>query len=91
MKLKTLQLMNCTICVYHGILIKTPTSEGAWKTIAKELYGKWQYPNCLGTLDGKHIYIQYMSAIQAAPSAITKAASLWCYWLLWMQIIDLFT
>ncbi|XP_036436857.1 protein ANTAGONIST OF LIKE HETEROCHROMATIN PROTEIN 1-like [Colossoma macropomum] len=38
--------------------LKTPTSEASWRAIAKDFYEKWQYPNCLGALDGKHIYIQ---------------------------------
>lgn len=57
MELKTL-LMNCTAYLYHAIFLWTPTSEAGWTAIAKDFYEKWQYPNCLGNLDGKHIYIQ---------------------------------
>ncbi|XP_034542105.1 uncharacterized protein LOC117814732 [Notolabrus celidotus] len=38
--------------------LKTPTSEAAWRAIAADFFEKWQYPICLGALDGKHIYIQ---------------------------------
>ncbi|KAK7160675.1 hypothetical protein R3I93_008363 [Phoxinus phoxinus] len=38
--------------------LKTPTSEAAWRAVAADFKDKWQYPNCLGALDGKHISIQ---------------------------------
>ncbi|XP_065117492.1 uncharacterized protein [Paramisgurnus dabryanus] len=38
--------------------LKTPSTEGEWRTIAMDFERKWQFPHCLGALDGKHIYIQ---------------------------------
>ncbi|XP_051579422.1 uncharacterized protein LOC127455506 [Myxocyprinus asiaticus] len=38
--------------------LKTPTSEDEWRTIAKHFFERWQFPNCLGALDGKQINIQ---------------------------------
>ena len=32
--------------------------EGKWKHIAEEFEELWQFPHCLGSLDGKHIIIQ---------------------------------
>jgi hypothetical protein len=29
-----------------------------WEKVASEYYEKWNYPNCLGAVDGKHIAIQ---------------------------------
>lgn len=33
-------------------------NEEMWKKIAEDFHNKWNYPNCLGALDGKHIKIQ---------------------------------
>ncbi len=29
-----------------------------WKEVAQCFWEKWNFPNCLGALDGKHIVIQ---------------------------------
>lgn len=34
------------------------TSEDMWNKIANEFYGKWGFPNCLGSIDGKHVVVQ---------------------------------
>ena len=33
-------------------------SEDKWKSIADELYERWNFPNCIGAIDGKHVMIQ---------------------------------
>ena len=38
--------------------LKTPKSVKEWENIAAECEAKWQYPNCIGAIDGKHIVIQ---------------------------------
>jgi hypothetical protein len=37
--------------------ILQPTEE-ACKKKAEDLYSQWQFPNCIGAVDGKHIEIQ---------------------------------
>ncbi|XP_068249076.1 uncharacterized protein [Palaemon carinicauda] len=37
--------------------LKFPSSVAEWKAIAQQFENKWQFPNCCGALDGKHISI----------------------------------
>ena len=43
--------------------LKTPSSQTEWKRISDGFYRAWNFPNCLGAIDGKHV------AIQAPPRA----------------------
>lgn len=38
-------------------MLPRPTQE-MWLSIANEFYTNWNFPNCLGALDGKHVTIQ---------------------------------
>lgn len=38
------------------VYLPKPT-EGMWKDIAVSFENRWQFPNCIGALDGKHICI----------------------------------
>ncbi|KAK5648000.1 hypothetical protein RI129_002892 [Pyrocoelia pectoralis] len=35
--------------------LKVPQTQEQWKTISKEFYEYWNFPNCIGAMDGKHI------------------------------------
>lgn len=50
---------TCKIIVNHlfNEVMLIPDEEG-WNIIANEFWKKWQFPNCIGALDGKHITIQ---------------------------------
>ena len=39
------------------IVLPIPT-EDAWARIAQDFQEKWYFPNCIGTIDGKHITVQ---------------------------------
>lgn len=39
------------------ILFQFPNSTEKWKEIAKEFEERWNFPHCLGSMDGKHIDI----------------------------------
>ena len=35
--------------------IKAPRTENEWNNIAKEFENRWNFPNCIGAIDGKHV------------------------------------
>ena len=49
----------CTVIwdVLAPIYIPVP-SEDKWKSIADEFHERWNFPNCIGAIDGKHVMIQ---------------------------------
>ena len=38
--------------------LAAPNSEDDWKRIAREFQTKWNFPNALGAIDGKHVLMQ---------------------------------
>lgn len=38
--------------------LKTPTTVERWTTIAKDFERQWNFPNCVGSIDGKHCPVQ---------------------------------
>jgi hypothetical protein len=33
-------------------------TEEYWLTVAKQFFNKWNFPNCIGAIDGKHVVMQ---------------------------------
>lgn len=40
------------------IVLPEEISETEWLTIAKDFEEKWNFPHCIGAIDGKHIIIE---------------------------------
>jgi len=38
--------------------LKCPTTPKEWKTVAMRFEQLWQFPNCVGAIDGKHVVMQ---------------------------------
>ena len=38
--------------------LNVPTTQDEWRQVAEEFEGKWNFPSCVGAMDGKHVPIQ---------------------------------
>lgn len=56
--LKGMQLDFFWFAGINILYLQFPSSPEEWECIAKEFALQWQFPNCLGALDGKHINFQ---------------------------------
>ncbi|XP_068237595.1 uncharacterized protein [Palaemon carinicauda] len=52
------EVCKAVIAVYKDEVLCCPKTEEAWKEVAPRLSFKWNYYNCLGAVDGKHIAIK---------------------------------
>ena len=44
--------------LFENGYIKAPSTEEEWVSISKGFEESWNFPNCIGSIDGKHILIQ---------------------------------
>jgi len=40
--------------IFQELYLKIPDSEDAWKIVAHDFVDRWNFPHCLGAMDGKH-------------------------------------
>ena len=48
--------------IYDGLedkYLKLPSTKNEWLAIAEKTKEKWQFPNCIGVADGKHLAIRH--------------------------------
>lgn len=43
--------------MFFSLFFQFPSNEGEWKQIAQDFDTMWEFPNCLGAVDGKHVCI----------------------------------
>ncbi|GFV24225.1 hypothetical protein TNCV_2632291 [Trichonephila clavipes] len=62
---------------YHrlGLEIQVPDSKNEWKMVAEEFWVKWNFPLCLGAMDGKHIRIKPPSHLGTQHTGTTRGFS----------------
>ncbi|XP_049543733.1 uncharacterized protein LOC125956164 [Anopheles darlingi] len=74
-------------------LIKTPASEEEWKDVAVAFERRWNFPHCIGAIDGKHIlirkppgsgsyYINYQKSFSVVLMAVVNAD----YEFIWIDV-----
>ncbi|XP_035989637.1 protein ANTAGONIST OF LIKE HETEROCHROMATIN PROTEIN 1-like [Fundulus heteroclitus] len=58
--LSRIVMETCTALttVLRDVYLKTPSTDSEWTAIARDFEDKWQFPHCLGAIDGKHVFIQ---------------------------------
>ncbi|XP_018107432.2 putative nuclease HARBI1 [Xenopus laevis] len=49
---------NAIVEALNAEYLKFPSTEVEWKAVAKQFEDYWNFPNCLGAIDGKHVRIQ---------------------------------
>ena len=52
------EVCHAIIASYMDEVLRCPQTEEEWKEVAAKFSSKWNYHNCLGALDGKHIAIK---------------------------------
>lgn len=60
-----IEVCNAIIDIIMPEIMATP-NEQKWKEIASDFWTCWNFPNCLGAIDGKHV------TIQASPNSGTQ-------------------
>jgi hypothetical protein len=64
--------------------LQIPQSENDWKIVGKEFENKWNFPHCIGAIDGKHVetrkppgtgsyYFNYKHSLRIVLMAIVNA------------------
>jgi len=70
----------------QGSFLSQPTMKSEWEEIADGFWNKWNFPNCLGALDGKHVCIQAPPKSGSEFYNFQKSIA-WCWWQRVMPII----
>ena len=53
-----LEVAGAIFNVLKGEYLKFPQSKQEWLEISRGIYDKWQFSNCIGAMDGKHVLIK---------------------------------
>ncbi|XP_036343074.1 putative nuclease HARBI1 [Rhagoletis pomonella] len=53
------ETLKAIYLVLRDDFLKMPQNSNEWRIVADEFERKWNFPHCLGAIDGKHIAIRY--------------------------------
>jgi hypothetical protein len=53
----SIKIMECSACLLF-LYPQVPKSPQDWMTIARGYESRWNFPHCVGALDGKHVVLQ---------------------------------
>ncbi|KAJ4425613.1 hypothetical protein ANN_27809 [Periplaneta americana] len=48
--------------------LKTPNTEAEWTEVADEFEKKWNFPNCIGAIDGKYVNVKAPEIVEVCTS-----------------------
>ena len=51
-------ISKTTLLTLVSLFLQTPNTPEKWKSVADGFKARWNFPNCLGAIDGKHIAIK---------------------------------
>ncbi|KAG0725967.1 hypothetical protein GWK47_037553 [Chionoecetes opilio] len=51
------EVCDALFAVLRGTYLKLPTTSAEWQEVASGFSNVWQFPNCIGALDGKHFLV----------------------------------
>lgn len=55
---KKIILILYLLIIFFYFCFQTPVDAEQWKEIANAFEAKWQFPHCVGAIDGKHVNIK---------------------------------
>ena len=64
---------------FELLLLKFSQNEMQWQEIARGYENQWNYSQCIGALDGKHVILRAPDK-EGVTSLITRVHKALCYW-----------
>lgn len=50
-----IETLKAIVSALEGKELTCPSTPSEWETVAEQFHAQWQFPHCIGALDGKHI------------------------------------
>lgn len=54
-------LVETCVAIWEALMpsyVRPPTTEEEWQSVSRQFERHWNFPNCVGAIDGKHVLIQ---------------------------------